>query len=150
MKVSPVDLNLFLHLIFLTMSEANTTTGQPFPMVDGWPVFNPLAPSAFLPPQIGHPVEISKYILIGTLGVSFSLGRVGERANANQAHVWDILNNIRWDYRLIVKHRVRLQTVVYFISKYVRLFFISVFRTHLPLSQAGCPWIYIIQCNICQ
>ena len=72
MKVSPVDLNLFLHLIFLTMSEANTTTGQPFPMVDGWPVLNPLAPSVFLPPEVAYQVEISKYILIGTLGVSFS------------------------------------------------------------------------------
>ena len=59
------------YLIFLTMSEMNTT-GQPFPMVDGWPVLNPLAPSVFLPPEVAYQVEISKYILIGTLGVSFS------------------------------------------------------------------------------
>ena len=70
MKVSPVNLILLLHLIFLTMSEMNTT-GQPFLTVDGWPVLNPLTPSAFLPPEVAYQVEISRYIVIGTLGVSF-------------------------------------------------------------------------------
>ena len=39
--------------------------------VDGWPVLNPLTPSVFFPLQVAYQVEISKYILIGTLGASF-------------------------------------------------------------------------------
>jgi hypothetical protein len=59
-------------------------------VVDGWPVLNSFPPLAFLPPQIAYQVEISRYVLVGTLGVSFPVrwfsGRPNEPSGIRLGH----------------------------------------------------------------
>jgi hypothetical protein len=56
---------------------------------------------------------------------------------SHQAFVWDILNNIRKDYIFVTRPdtKLRLLTIVYFLSKYAHLlfFFRSSFQTHFLL-----------------
>ncbi|KAJ3511793.1 hypothetical protein NLJ89_g3893 [Agrocybe chaxingu] len=63
---------------------------------------------AFLPAELAFQVTISVYIFVGSLGVL----------------VWDILNNLQEDYKLFFKHRVRIPTVIYLISRLVTLAFV--------------------------
>ncbi|KAF7335983.1 hypothetical protein MSAN_02312000 [Mycena sanguinolenta] len=62
---------------------------------------NPFTPLAFLPPALARQFEVTRYILAATLG----------------AYVWDIALNLGNDYTLLFKHRVRLPTIVYFLSR---------------------------------
>ncbi|KAF9567211.1 hypothetical protein CPC08DRAFT_617773, partial [Agrocybe pediades] len=62
---------------------------------------NPFTPMAFLPPDIAYQVTVASYILVGSLGVL----------------VWDILNNLGSDFRILFKHRITIPTIAYFISR---------------------------------
>ncbi|KDR73162.1 hypothetical protein GALMADRAFT_125223 [Galerina marginata CBS 339.88] len=62
---------------------------------------NPFTPMAFLPPDIAFEVTVASYILVGSLGVL----------------IWDILNNLSGDYKLLTKHRVGPPTLAYFLSR---------------------------------
>ncbi|KAF8154858.1 hypothetical protein B0H34DRAFT_718261 [Crassisporium funariophilum] len=62
---------------------------------------NPLTPMAFLPPDIAFQVTIASYILVGSCGVL----------------IWDILNNLSNDYRLLTKYKIGLPTTAYFLSR---------------------------------
>ncbi|KAF7335959.1 hypothetical protein MSAN_02309300 [Mycena sanguinolenta] len=62
---------------------------------------NPYTPLAFLPPALADQVEVSRYLYAATLG----------------AYVWDIGLHLGNDYALLFKHRVRLPTIVYFLSR---------------------------------
>ncbi|KAF4609851.1 hypothetical protein D9613_010431 [Agrocybe pediades] len=62
---------------------------------------NPFTPMAFLPPDLAFQVTISTYILIGSCGIM----------------VWDILNNLPSDIRLLKDYRITYPTIVYFISR---------------------------------
>ncbi|KAF9045140.1 hypothetical protein BJ165DRAFT_1475549 [Panaeolus papilionaceus] len=62
---------------------------------------NPTTPMAFLPPDLAFQVTISSYILVGSCGVL----------------VWDILDNLTGDYKLLTKHHVGLATIAYFVSR---------------------------------
>lgn len=109
------------------MSTQNTTV-----TVDGWPLLNPFSSSVFLSPEMAHEMQIARYILVGASGVSFSLRWVSGKANEHQAFVWDFLYNIRNDFIFASRQgRWGLPTIVYFLSKYSRLFFfcfVLVFR----------------------
>ncbi|KAF8799308.1 hypothetical protein BYT27DRAFT_7201895, partial [Phlegmacium glaucopus] len=76
---------------------SNTTV-----VVDGLPILNPFAPLVFLRPEQASQVimMISRYVLVGTLG----------------ALLWDIISIFKSDY-ILSRHRIRLQTTIYFISK---------------------------------
>ncbi|KAF9045139.1 hypothetical protein BJ165DRAFT_1602816 [Panaeolus papilionaceus] len=62
---------------------------------------NPTTPMALLPPDLAFQVTISSYILVGSCGVL----------------VWDLLDNITSDFRLLTKYRIGPATVIYFISR---------------------------------
>ncbi|KAF9045141.1 hypothetical protein BJ165DRAFT_1528051 [Panaeolus papilionaceus] len=62
---------------------------------------NPLTPMALLPPDLAFQVTISTYILVGSCGVL----------------VWDILDNLTGDFRLLTKYPIGLATVAYFVSR---------------------------------
>ncbi|PPQ74973.1 hypothetical protein CVT24_010274 [Panaeolus cyanescens] len=62
---------------------------------------NPLTPMAFLPPMLATQVTTGVYVLVGGCAV----------------FVWDFLDNLRNDYRLLTKYRIRLPTIAYMISR---------------------------------
>ncbi|KAF8898046.1 hypothetical protein CPB84DRAFT_1681667 [Gymnopilus junonius] len=62
---------------------------------------NPFTPMAFLPPDIAFEVTIATYVLVGSLGVM----------------IWDVLNNLKGDFKLLFKYRITLPTIAYFISR---------------------------------
>ncbi|PPQ70819.1 hypothetical protein CVT24_001036 [Panaeolus cyanescens] len=68
-------------------------------------IINPQTPMAFLPADLAFQVTIASYILVGSSGVM----------------IWDILNNLTGDYKLLTKHRVGLPTLAYFISRCVNI-----------------------------
>ncbi|KAF7360663.1 hypothetical protein MVEN_00798000 [Mycena venus] len=93
--------------------------GQPLNMalLNMTEIPNPLTPMAFFPPDIAYQVQISLYIVLGTLG----------------AFVWEILSNLHNDYRLLTAQRVGLATCVYFFSRFWSFLHVlssSVFNTY--------------------
>ncbi|KAF8898069.1 hypothetical protein CPB84DRAFT_1748075 [Gymnopilus junonius] len=93
---------------------------------------NPLAPMAFLPPDIAYQVTIASYILVGSLGVL----------------VWDILNNLDGDFRLLTQHRIGMPTVAYFISRLGSLAYVLA-STIFETARAGnCPRFEKIVCAL--
>ncbi|KAF8523375.1 hypothetical protein BU17DRAFT_43933 [Hysterangium stoloniferum] len=69
---------------------------------------NPETPLAFLPPTLASQFEVSRYLLVATCGM-FS---------------WDLLTNLRNDYKLLTQHRISAPTLVYFLSRYVSFSYI--------------------------
>ncbi|KAF7373774.1 hypothetical protein MSAN_00589100 [Mycena sanguinolenta] len=69
---------------------------------------NPFTPFAFLPPAAADKFEQSRYLFAATLG----------------AYGWDIGLNLGNDYALLLKHRVRFPTIVYFLSRAFTLAYI--------------------------
>ncbi|KAF8168614.1 hypothetical protein K438DRAFT_1439806, partial [Mycena galopus ATCC 62051] len=63
---------------------------------------NPFTSLAFLPPALAGQFQVSQYLYGATLGVTYS---------------WDICLNLRNDYALLTKHRIRFPTMVYFLSR---------------------------------
>ncbi|KAJ8518268.1 hypothetical protein ONZ45_g4624 [Pleurotus djamor] len=62
---------------------------------------NPTTPLAFLPPTLASQFEVSRYLLVATCGM----------------FAWDVLTNLRNDYKLLTKYPLRPPTVVYFLSR---------------------------------
>ncbi|KAF8815908.1 hypothetical protein BYT27DRAFT_7186374 [Phlegmacium glaucopus] len=96
---------------------SNTTV-----VVDGEPILNPFDPLVFLSPEQASQVRISRYVLVGTLG----------------AFLWDIISNFKSDY-ILSRHRIRLQTTIYFISKVFSLAYVlgsTIFET-APISSCS-------------
>ncbi|KAF9040041.1 hypothetical protein BJ165DRAFT_1351094 [Panaeolus papilionaceus] len=62
---------------------------------------NPLTPMAFLPEGVAYQASISHYIAVGTCAVL----------------IWEMLHNLRDDYKLLTKFNVRLPTNAYFFSR---------------------------------
>ncbi|KAF7335937.1 hypothetical protein MSAN_02307000 [Mycena sanguinolenta] len=79
-------------------------------MADTTELPNPFTPIAFLSPVLAIQFEVTRYVLSATLG----------------AYVWDIALNLGNDYTLLFKRRVRLPTIVYFLSRAFTLAFILV------------------------
>ncbi|KAF8154826.1 hypothetical protein B0H34DRAFT_718046 [Crassisporium funariophilum] len=103
---------------------------------DGAPQLpNPFTPMAFLPPELAFQVTISTYILVGSLGVM----------------IWDILNNLQGDIKLLFKHKIGLPTVAYFISRLGSLGYVlasTIFETaptgNCASFEKGLDWLYPI------
>ncbi|KAF9043113.1 hypothetical protein BJ165DRAFT_1529231 [Panaeolus papilionaceus] len=79
-------------------------------------IINPQTPMAFLPADLAFQVTIASYILVGSSGVL----------------IWDILNNVTGDYKLLTKHRIGLPTIAYFISRFGSLGYVlasTIFET---------------------
>ncbi|KAL5530968.1 hypothetical protein ACEPAG_3844 [Sanghuangporus baumii] len=69
---------------------------------------NPTTPLAFLEPDTGRELEVSRYIYVASLG----------------AFTWDLFSNVPADYQLLFEHRITLATVAYFVSRVVSLAYI--------------------------
>jgi len=105
----------------LLSSRLHSTMPNTTIIVNGSAILNPFSPMTFLSPEQAFQLKISRYILVGTLGVScqsvyLSVESV-KMANVYQALLWDIISNLKIDYILLSRHRIRSQTVIYFISK---------------------------------
>ncbi|KAF9044988.1 hypothetical protein BJ165DRAFT_1474706 [Panaeolus papilionaceus] len=72
---------------------SNETFSSPLP--------NPLTPMAFLPPELANQVTIGIYVLVGGCAV----------------FVWDLVDNLRNDYRLLKDYKFRLPTTIYLVSR---------------------------------
>ncbi|KAG6918421.1 hypothetical protein DXG01_014600 [Tephrocybe rancida] len=70
-------------------------------MEDGFQVMNSFAPMAYLQPEAAYQFKIGAYVIIGCLG----------------AFVWDLLENIYGDYRLVFHRKMSFPTMVYFLSR---------------------------------
>ncbi|KAF4609869.1 hypothetical protein D9613_010414 [Agrocybe pediades] len=79
----------------------NTSTGTAGPLS----LPNPLTPMAFLPPDAAFELTITSYVMVASLAIM----------------IWDILHTIGDDYILLTQHRIRLPTIIYFISKLATL-----------------------------
>ncbi|KIJ41531.1 hypothetical protein M422DRAFT_31730 [Sphaerobolus stellatus SS14] len=96
------------------MATPNGTSNGTTPAIPVLP--NPFTPLAFLPPDIARETAVAGYVLVGTLGVI----------------IWDILNNLVGDYKLLTKHRFGPATLTYFVSRIAALAYVlqsTVFET---------------------
>ncbi|KDR73157.1 hypothetical protein GALMADRAFT_158289 [Galerina marginata CBS 339.88] len=77
---------------------------------------DPSTIAAYLPPALVFELSILNYIYVGALSVM----------------VWDVLNNLKADYLILTKRRIKLPTLIYWISRLstlVWLLMIVVFQT---------------------
>ncbi|EED79147.1 predicted protein, partial [Postia placenta Mad-698-R] len=71
---------------------------------------NPFTPLAYVPPDLAQEIEIARYILAGATG----------------AFVWDILSNVKDEYKVIFKTQFSLPTGVYILSRVASFVFVFV------------------------
>lgn len=102
---------------------SNTRDGLSWmpPMANTTAIKNPDTPLAFLPPALGDQYEASRYVHVATCGVSqFYTTPIAIRhysSAGNKMFSWDILINMRNDYRLLTQSRIGIPTIVYFLSR---------------------------------
>jgi len=108
----------------------SSTNGTSLPQLP-----NPYTPLAFFPPELAYEVSVSIYTFVGTLTVM----------------IWDILNNINTDYRLLTQYRIALPTIAYFISRFATLGYLlaSTIILTAPIGHCvqiwkGVPWLYVV------
>ncbi|KAJ6543373.1 hypothetical protein DFH09DRAFT_1173575 [Mycena vulgaris] len=90
------------------------------------PATDPIALSSealsLVPPDIAAQVEVLRYVWAGTAAV----------------FIWDILNNLRADYDLLFKYRIRWPVVAYFTSRIVCFVYVIGFTIFLTHPVGGC------------
>jgi len=69
---------------------------------------NPQTPLAFIPSDIAAWFEITRYVVVGTLGM----------------YLWDLLTNVKGDIMLLTKYRIGFPTVAYFLARISALVYI--------------------------
>ncbi|KAF9567217.1 hypothetical protein CPC08DRAFT_758507 [Agrocybe pediades] len=87
------------------------------------PLPNPLTPLAFFPPGSAFEIMITSHVAVASLAIM----------------IWDVLHTIGSDYVLLIRHKVRLPTVIYFFSRIATLGFLatsSIFIT-APVGNCG-------------
>ncbi|KIY47908.1 hypothetical protein FISHEDRAFT_44522, partial [Fistulina hepatica ATCC 64428] len=80
------------------------------PTGTNYTILNPDTPLAYLAPDVGVELEVSRYIYMATLG----------------AYIWDILVCIPQDYRLLFKFDFTAVTFAYFTSRVSALLYILI------------------------
>ncbi|KAK7436528.1 hypothetical protein VKT23_019082 [Stygiomarasmius scandens] len=71
-------------------------------------VLNPNTPLAWLPSFIADQIQVLNYTTAVTLGI----------------YLWDIAVNLGNDYQLLFKHKIRYQTIIYYLSRIFTLIFV--------------------------
>ncbi|KDR73152.1 hypothetical protein GALMADRAFT_251721 [Galerina marginata CBS 339.88] len=119
---SPALPTLRIRKIMTTPSDLNPT-----PSI--------LDPSAYLPPVLNFELTIETYVSIAALVVQ----------------IWDMLNNVNADYKLLTRHQLRLPTIVYFISRFSTLAYMLMVTIFETASIGDCeklykliPWLFCI------
>ncbi|KAJ3506390.1 hypothetical protein NLJ89_g6895 [Agrocybe chaxingu] len=64
---------------------------------------------AFLPPDLASQVTIAIYVLVGSLAVL----------------IWDIVTNLHNDYKMVTQYRVNISCIVYFLSRWSCLAYLT-------------------------
>ncbi|KDR69376.1 hypothetical protein GALMADRAFT_77419 [Galerina marginata CBS 339.88] len=62
---------------------------------------NPFTPMAFVPPDLAWKITVSSYMNLASLAIM----------------IWDVLNNISTDYKLLTRYSLHIHTFVYFFSR---------------------------------
>ncbi|KAF8898040.1 hypothetical protein CPB84DRAFT_1825539 [Gymnopilus junonius] len=96
---------------------------------------HPLAYLAYLPPDVAYQVTIALYVLVAALSIQ----------------IWDILNNVHEDYRILMKRPASFPNIVYCVSRIFTLAYLlyAIIYETTPigncekLSQVG-PWLICI------
>lgn len=83
---------------------------------------NPFTPMAFLPPDLAFHLTVCTHIVVGTTAVI----------------IWDIINNLSGDYRLLFKHKIGPATIAYIISRISTLIFVLSTSIFLTLPTGNC------------
>ncbi|KAF8800060.1 hypothetical protein BYT27DRAFT_7236154 [Phlegmacium glaucopus] len=109
------------------MSSINGTSPLELP--------NPYTPLAFFPPDVAYQISVSIHTLVAALVVM----------------IWDMLNNINSDYRLLTQYRIVFPTIAYFISRFATLGYLlaSTIILTAPIGHCveiwrGVPWLFVI------
>ncbi|PPQ97210.1 hypothetical protein CVT26_000739 [Gymnopilus dilepis] len=96
---------------------------------------HPLAYLAYLPPSLAYELTVSVYILVAAVAVQ----------------IWDICNNVKEDYQLLVKRPFSVPGAVYCISRISTLVYLLYGITFETAPIGNCemfanisPWIYCI------
>ena len=82
---------------------------------------NPSTPLAFFPPEAAEQTAVFYYVSVGSLAVSLTshvetlqLLRI---LSLRQIFVWDVLENLGDDYRLLTEYRITVTTCAYLSSR---------------------------------
>ncbi|KDR73150.1 hypothetical protein GALMADRAFT_142293 [Galerina marginata CBS 339.88] len=99
------------------------------------PIVHPSAPPAYFPPSVSSDLIVASYLPVAALVV----------------HIWDMLNNVNADYKLLTRHRLRLPSIVYCISRLSTLACLLVVTIYTSAFFGPCdpnfhlsPWLYCI------
>lgn len=80
-------------------------------------------PLIFFDPERAYNISIATYVHIASLGVRrvfvqhLHINGYINQGSLNQAIVWDILDNLGSDYKLLSHHKIKLPTVLYFTTR---------------------------------
>ncbi len=91
-------------------------------MSDPTPILNPNTPLAYLDPVQAYQTSVAIYVLAGSAGVSDSLLPLKRNAvnkSPQQVLIWDVLDNISADFKIIFKSRFTLSTAAFIGSRYL-------------------------------
>jgi hypothetical protein len=81
---------------------------------------NPFTPLAFLPPDLANRIEVARYLMVATCGVCTSSSDIKDATSTDtgfQMFAWDILINIRNDYKMLTKFKIAWPIVTYYCSR---------------------------------
>lgn len=88
------------------------------------PILNPDTPLAFLEPEAAYQTAVSIYVTAASLGVrvfaksSIDLELIITHRFMSQVLVWDIVDNISEEYKVVFRSRFNLSTLAYIGSRY--------------------------------
>ncbi|KDR76792.1 hypothetical protein GALMADRAFT_66968 [Galerina marginata CBS 339.88] len=90
---------------------------------------NPFTPLAFLDPKTANQFEVARYITAVTVGI----------------YLWDLAINLPNDILLLTKHKIRLPTIIYYLSRFSSLGYVITcfFFQVLPMEHCEVPRLLI-------
>ncbi|KAJ7459577.1 hypothetical protein B0H11DRAFT_2059063 [Mycena galericulata] len=85
-------------------------------------------PLSLVPPDIATQIELLRYVWVGTAAV----------------FIWDILNNIKADFHLLFKCRIRPPIIAYFTSRIICFVWVVGFTAFLTSPVGGCHTLDLV------
>ncbi|KAJ7749706.1 hypothetical protein B0H16DRAFT_1691816 [Mycena metata] len=85
-------------------------------------------PLSLVPPDIAGQIELLRYVWAGTAAV----------------FIWDILNNLKADYQLLFKYRIRPPVITYFTSRIICFVWVVGFTVFLTSPVGGCHTLDLV------
>ncbi|KAF8877157.1 hypothetical protein CPB84DRAFT_1880991 [Gymnopilus junonius] len=91
-------------------------------------IINPLTPNAFTAPELASQATIAAYLIVVSLTII----------------IWDILHNLQDEYKLLFKEKIRLPTIVYFMSRIGSLAYATVNIVFLSVPVDNCAQLELV------